>query len=82
VQPVSFLVLSSAHRCIAGRSRRVSADTGVKVPIIPGIMPIQNYASFRRLTNLCRCPVPDGLIDDLEPIKVRHAYQPGTTETS
>ncbi len=44
--------------------------TGVNVPIIPGIMPIQNYASFRRLTNLCRCPVPDRLIDDLEKIKV------------
>lgn len=44
---------------------------GVDVPIIPGIMPIQNYASFRRLVNLCKCPVPRGIIDDLDPIKVR-----------
>lgn len=44
---------------------------GVDVPIIPGLMPIQNYASFRRLINLCKCPVPKEIIDDLDPIKVR-----------
>jgi 5,10-methylenetetrahydrofolate reductase len=34
------------------------------------MMPIQNYASFRRLINLCKCPVPKEIIDDLDPIKV------------
>lgn len=43
---------------------------GVQVPIIPGLMPIQNYASFRRLINLCKCPVPTDIIGDLDPIKV------------
>ncbi|KAJ9121474.1 hypothetical protein QFC22_002090 [Naganishia vaughanmartiniae] len=44
-------------------------QAGVDVPIIPGLMPIQNYASFRRLINLCKCPVPKEIIDDLDPIK-------------
>lgn len=43
---------------------------GVDVPIIPGIMPIQNYASFRRLTNLTKCPVPAQVASDLDAIKV------------
>lgn len=48
----------------------MTLSLGVDVPIIPGIMPIQNYASFRRLVNLCKCPVPREIIDDLDPIKV------------
>lgn len=43
---------------------------GIDVPIIPGIMPIQNYASFRRLTNLCKCPVPEEVLNELDVIKV------------
>jgi hypothetical protein len=43
---------------------------GIDVPIIPGIMPIQNYASFKRLTNLCKCPVPEEVLNDLDVIKV------------
>lgn len=41
---------------------------GIDQPIIPGIMPIQNYASFRRLVNLTKCPVPDSITSDLQPI--------------
>lgn len=52
---------------------------GVQVPIIPGLMPIQNYASFRRLINLCKCPVPKEIIDDLDPIKVSSMVPPKTT---
>jgi methylenetetrahydrofolate reductase (NADPH) len=33
-------------------------------------MPIQNFASFRRLVKLTQCPVPDSIMADLEPIKV------------
>ncbi|KAK4684368.1 methylenetetrahydrofolate reductase (NADH), partial [Tremellales sp. Uapishka_1] len=44
-------------------------EFGITLPIIPGIMPIQNFASFRRLVNLCQCPVPDSIMADLEPIK-------------
>ena len=50
--------------------RRCVLALGIDVPIIPGIMPIQNYASFRRLTNLCKCPVPEEVLNDLDVIKV------------
>ncbi|PWN46628.1 methylenetetrahydrofolate reduct, partial [Violaceomyces palustris] len=42
---------------------------GITIPILPGIMPIQNYQSFRRMTNLCKAEVPRQVLDDLEPIK-------------
>ncbi|WVQ85878.1 methylenetetrahydrofolate reductase [Cryptococcus sp. DSM 104549] len=44
-------------------------EKGITQPIIPGVMPIQNFASFRRLANLTKCPVPDAIMADLEPIK-------------
>lgn len=51
--------------------RESCADaSGITVPIIPGVMPIQNFASFRRLAKLTGCPVPDSIMSDLEPIKV------------
>ena len=43
---------------------------GINVPIIPGIMPIQSYNSFRRMVKLCDSSIPDHIIQDLEPIKV------------
>lgn len=43
---------------------------GITQPIIPGVMPIQNFASFRRLVNLTKCEVPEKIMQDLEPIKV------------
>lgn len=42
---------------------------GITQPIIPGIMPIQNYNSFVRLVNLTKIPVPSQIMSDLEPIK-------------
>ncbi|KAH9843161.1 methylenetetrahydrofolate reduct [Rhodofomes roseus] len=42
---------------------------GVTVPIIPGIMPIQTYASFLRMTKLCGTRVPLELMADLVPIR-------------
>jgi len=42
---------------------------GIHVPIIPGIMPIQTYASFLRLTKLCGTKVPHSLMSDLVPIR-------------
>ncbi|KAJ9475873.1 Methylenetetrahydrofolate reductase 1 [Pseudozyma hubeiensis] len=44
-------------------------DIGITIPILPGIMPIQNYSSFRRMTNLCKVKVPQLVLDALEPIK-------------
>ena len=43
---------------------------GITVPVIPGIMPIQAYASFLRVTKLCGTHIPDGIYTDLESIKV------------
>lgn len=31
---------------------------GITVPIIPGIMPIQSYGGFNRMTDFCRTKVP------------------------
>ena len=42
---------------------------GITVPIIPGIMPIQGYASLRQLTKLSKLEVPQNLLDLIEPIK-------------
>jgi methylenetetrahydrofolate reductase (NADPH) len=42
---------------------------GITTPILPGIMPIQNYSGFKRMTTLCKTYVPQFIYDDLEPIK-------------
>jgi methylenetetrahydrofolate reductase (NADPH) len=42
-------------------------DYGITLPILPGIMPIQNYQSFRRMTSLCKVAVPQSVWDGLEP---------------
>ncbi|WFD31484.1 methylenetetrahydrofolate reductase [NAD(P)H] [Malassezia sp. CBS 17886] len=46
---------------------------GITVPIIPGIMPVQNYHSFRRMTNLCRVRAPARIVADLEAVKTDDA---------
>ena len=43
---------------------------GISVPVIPGIMPIQAYASFLRVPKLCGTHIPNRIHEDLEPIKV------------
>jgi 5,10-methylenetetrahydrofolate reductase len=43
---------------------------GITIPVIPGIMPIQAYASFLRVTKLCGTHIPDRIHADLESIKV------------
>lgn len=42
---------------------------GIKCPIIPGIMPIQSYGGFTRMTTLCKTLVPKHITEELEPIK-------------
>ncbi|KAL0946510.1 hypothetical protein HGRIS_012726 [Hohenbuehelia grisea] len=41
---------------------------GITVPIIPGIMPIQTYSSFKRLIKLSGARVPQDLSAELDPI--------------
>ncbi|KAJ5465422.1 hypothetical protein N7530_009209 [Penicillium desertorum] len=42
---------------------------GINVPIIPGIMPIQTYASFIRRSNWTKVKVPTEWMEALEPVK-------------
>ncbi|MGC4006755.1 MAG: methylenetetrahydrofolate reductase [NAD(P)H] [Pirellulales bacterium] len=39
---------------------------GVTAPIVPGIMPVTNYAQIKRITTLCKAKLPARLIDALE----------------
>ena len=39
---------------------------GIKVPIIPGIMPILNFAQIKRITSMCGAGLPPGLANRLE----------------
>ncbi len=56
---------------LSWQARAYSA--GVHIPIIPGIMPIVNYQSFRRMTTLCRVKVPAKVLDDLAALKADDA---------
>ncbi|KAH9611345.1 hypothetical protein KSS87_023187 [Heliosperma pusillum] len=42
---------------------------GIKCPIVPGIMPINNYKGFIRMTGFCKTKIPQEITDALEPIK-------------
>ncbi|KAI9228994.1 MAG: methylenetetrahydrofolate reductase-domain-containing protein [Piptocephalis tieghemiana] len=42
---------------------------GITIPILPGIMPIQSYGGFRRMTSLCKTHIPPEMERALEPIK-------------
>ena len=44
-------------------------EMGVRVPIIPGIMPITNYRQLVRFTQTCGAKIPEKLARDLEPIR-------------
>jgi methylenetetrahydrofolate reductase (NADPH) len=48
---------------------RKCREIGITIPIIPGIMPIQNYGGFVRMTTFCQSFVPDHITKALEPIK-------------
>jgi methylenetetrahydrofolate reductase (NADPH) len=73
---------AGADRCITQfffdvddflRFRDSAAAVGVRVPIVPGIMPVSNFQSVSRIAGLCGSKVPawlchlfDGLDEDLE----------------
>ncbi|KAF6150136.1 hypothetical protein GIB67_023091 [Kingdonia uniflora] len=42
---------------------------GITCPIVPGIMPINNYKGFIRMTGFCKTRIPAELTAALEPIK-------------
>lgn len=44
-------------------------EAGITVPVIPGIMPIQSWAQFKRITTFSKTIVPQYFLDQLEPIQ-------------
>lgn len=46
---------------------------GITLPVVPGIMPVQNYYSLRRMANLCRVQIPPALMDSLESLRMDDA---------
>uniref|UniRef100_A0AC35TKL0 Methylenetetrahydrofolate reductase n=1 Tax=Rhabditophanes sp. KR3021 TaxID=114890 RepID=A0AC35TKL0_9BILA len=44
-------------------------EIGIKCPILPGIMPIQGYASIKRIAYLSKLEIPQNIVDDLEALK-------------
>merc|ERR1712098_604695 len=41
-------------------------DMGISVPIVPGIMVIQNYGGFNRMTAFCKSRVPESVREAME----------------
>ena len=44
-------------------------QSGVTIPILPGIMPIQTFGGFSRMTHMCKTFIPDKVLESLDPIK-------------
>lgn len=42
---------------------------GIKVPIVPGIMPITEFARIKRITAMCGARIPDSLASQLEAVQ-------------
>jgi methylenetetrahydrofolate reductase (NADPH) len=67
---ITQLFFNNAHYFgFLERARRV----GIKIPILPGIMPITSYHQLRRFTEVCGASIPGPLLSRLE----RHQDDPG-----
>ncbi|XP_066591041.1 methylenetetrahydrofolate reductase (NADPH) isoform X2 [Prorops nasuta] len=44
-------------------------EIGIKVPILPGIFPINNYKSLIKMTKICKLKIPSKILSKLEPLK-------------
>jgi len=51
------------------RFRERAADMGIKVPIIPGIMPITNLQQIKRFVSMCGAKIPQPLLLKLEKLE-------------
>ena len=47
------------------RFRERCEAAGIRVPIVPGILPITNFAQIQRITSLCGAALPESLARDL-----------------
>lgn len=57
------------------RFRDRCAAIGIRVPIVPGIMPITEFARIQRITQMCGASVPSALAKRLEGVKSDKASQ-------
>ncbi|MEK6247126.1 MAG: methylenetetrahydrofolate reductase, partial [Planctomycetales bacterium] len=48
------------------RFRNACTDLGITVPIVPGILPVTNYAQIQRITSLCGAALPDNFASALK----------------
>ncbi len=46
--------------------RRRCQEIGIRVPIVPGLLPITNFAQIKRITSLCGANLPADLVAGLE----------------
>ena len=44
-------------------------EIGISCPIIPGILPIFNFNSFKRMINFTKVSIPENILKDLEELK-------------
>jgi methylenetetrahydrofolate reductase (NADPH) len=54
--------------CFLGFVRKCR-EIGINVPILPGILPIQNYNGFKRMTGFCKTSIPCAVSTAIEAIK-------------
>jgi methylenetetrahydrofolate reductase (NADPH) len=63
---ITNLFLDNRHFFIFERRMR---ESGVRVPIVPGIMPITNYNQILRFTRICGATIPEELLRKLETVQ-------------
>jgi len=49
--------------------REKCEQAGITIPIVPGIMPITEFARIKRITSMCGATIPEKLANDLEQVQ-------------
>jgi methylenetetrahydrofolate reductase (NADPH) len=57
------------------RFRDRCRDLGIEQPIVPGVMPVTNYAQIRRIASLCKARLPDAFTRAFESAGADEAAQ-------
>jgi methylenetetrahydrofolate reductase (NADPH) len=69
-----FTQLFYGNECFF-RFRECCEKAGIRVPVVPGIMPITEYSRIQRITAMCGASVPDSLAARLEAVQDDKAAQ-------